>query len=528
MFRKLAYSILAFVLAATPAYADAIITGAIPSTFTPGSVISSSQMNANFQYLISQVNANAAKNGANSSITSLSALTTPLAPAQGGSSIFVGGTATGTASAMVVASAIPNGFTLTSGNSVLFTASASNTGAVTLAVNGTLATNVYRQTPSGLQALTGGEIIAGQVVAAFYDGVQYELFNSSAQVGGYGQLTNFLGSATPDLGTIASHNINLTGGPFTITSFGSSANATYPIYLVRFNAANTLTHSATLNLLNSTNRLTAPSDQGIYFYNGTGTWFELAYFPNVVKSAPTQANALTIKNNAVTPSTQIDITATEMVMDTAGGGNYYTENYGSCTVNLSVVGAGGIDAGVIAINTWYYVYGIGNGTAVSCLASTSATAPTLPAGYAYKARLGAMRTDGASALYRTLQKGARARFVITAATNTATFPFANASATGVWAAWTVQGAGAPTTAKEADFVIAKMNTGFLYLAPNNAYSVAGGGANPSPVGGSVTGANVETETMSTLVLESAAVYIDSNNASNSVQLIGWTDQVNAN
>lgn len=416
MFRKTAFSFLALVLACMPAYADPIITGAIPNTFTPGSVISSSQMNADFQYLIAQINANAAKNGANSSITSLSALSTPLTLAQGGSNIFIGGTATGTATAIVVASAIPTGYTLSAGNTIRFIAAFSSTGATTLAVNGTTATNVFRQTPSGLQALTGGEILAGTLTEAYYDGVQYEILGSAAQQGGYGALNNLAASATPDLGTVPTHNVNLTGGPFTITSFGSSANTAYPMYLVRFNAINPMTNSANLNLLGApVTRTTAVGDQGVYFYSGAGVWYELAYYPAKPHYAPTMVNALTVKNNTATPTTKIDVTAAEIVLDNSAGVQQYVDSYyggGACTIDLTVNGSSGLDTGAVAANTWYNVFATGDGGAnTNCIASVSATAPTLPAGTPFKMRLGAIRTSSAAAtLWPVYQVGNITKF----------------------------------------------------------------------------------------------------------------------
>lgn len=405
--RKLLLTALVWLATAT-AVAAQIVTGSVPNTFVNGTVIDATQVNADYTYIINQINANGAKNGSNSDITALTALVTPLTPAQSGSNIYIANaTSTGTANAQVVAAATPINFTLSYGKTIRFVAGFTNTGATTLAVNGLAATNVYRQTPLGLAALTGGEIVAGNTVEAFFDGVQFELFNPGNQTGGFGPLTALGASATPDIGTVPSHNVNLSGGPFTITSFGSSASTTYPMYLIRFNAANTLVNSANLNILNGSSRLTASADQGLYFYSGAGVWYELAYFPAAVRVGVTGANALYIHNNAVTPATQIDIVASEVVMDNGAGGSYYVENYGTCTINLAVNGANGLDTGAVAANTWYYLYAIGQGTTTNvCLASTSATAPTMPGVYTYKARLGAIRTlSGAATLWSFQQRG---------------------------------------------------------------------------------------------------------------------------
>jgi hypothetical protein len=409
--KKLALALTAWLLAASVASAQ-VITGTVPNTFINGTIIDATQVNADYTYIINQVNANAAKNGVNSDISALTALATPLTPVQSGSNIYYAGFSTGTANAQIVTTATPANFTLAYGKTIRFLPGFTNTGPTTIAVNGTVATAIVKQTPAGIAPLTGGEIAGGDLSELFFDGAQFEILNASAENGGFGALTGLAGSATPDLGTVPSHNINLTAGPFTITSLGSSASATYPMYFVRFNATNTLVNGASLNLLGGVNRLTAGADEGLYLYNGAGVWYELAYFPaSSGKFAPTSASALTIHNNAVTPTTIIDVAATETVMDNPAGGNYYTENYGTCSINMSITGLGGLDSGVIAANTWYNIFAISNGSANSCLASLSATAPVMPGGYVFKTRLGATRTSsGAPTLWPIYQQGNVSQF----------------------------------------------------------------------------------------------------------------------
>lgn len=71
------------------------------------------------------------------------------------------------------------------------------------------------------------------------------------------------------------------------------------------------------------------------------------------------------------------------------------------TVDLSASGAGGLDTGTEAANTWYYVWLIRNSTTggVSGLFSTSNLAPTLPSGYDKKRLLPiAVKNDASSNL----------------------------------------------------------------------------------------------------------------------------------
>lgn len=65
--------------------------------------------------------------------------------------------------------------------------------------------------------------------------------------------------------------------------------------------------------------------------------------------------------------------------------------------NAGVVGANGLDAGAVALNTWYYVYVIRGAFGVASLISTSA-APVMPPGYTYKRRVGWARC-GADTLF---------------------------------------------------------------------------------------------------------------------------------
>jgi hypothetical protein len=530
MFRKLAYSILAFALAVAPAYADAIVTGAIPNTFTPGSVISSSQMNANFQYIVSQVNANAAKNGANSSITSLSALSTPLAPAQGGSSIYIGGTATGTANAITVATATPNGFTLAAGNTIRFNTTLTNTGPTTLTVNGTTVTNVFKSSPSGPVALTGGEIVAYNTTEAFYDGVQYQLITHTTENGGYGPVYNLTNTTTADLGSSPSHFIGLQVNA-SITSLGASASLTYPIYLVSADAVGgaTLIQSGTLSTPNGGNVVLQQHDAFLARYWGGGGWDVIAVFPILgrFKVAPTEANSLAIKNNAVTPNTQIDITATEVVMDNTSGGNYYTENYGTCTINMGVTGAGGLDTGVIAANTWYHLYMIGTGSANSCLASTSATAPTLPAGYSFKMRAGAIRTlTAAATLWTFNQRGNRT--LLSAATGQASIASGasgtcSAGALTLNATAALTGSIAPSTATHIHGTIGGQGVAQTCLSP------VADTSNPPQMALCSINSNAPSSfsvPFTTPLVTSSLYYCGG--ATSYVWETGWTDAVNAN
>jgi hypothetical protein len=168
-----------FLLWSCAAHAQIIPT--LPVTLQNGTLADANQVMSNFNTIVTGTNTNGAKNGVNSDITALNALVTPLTPAQGGSSIYTAGTSTGSDNAQVVASPLPTGFSLVAGKTVMFTAGFSNTGATTLNVASTGAVNVFQRTAGGAVALAGGEIVAGTVVMAYYDGTQYQLIDSIPQ-----------------------------------------------------------------------------------------------------------------------------------------------------------------------------------------------------------------------------------------------------------------------------------------------------------------------------------------------------------
>src|SRR5208337_518810 len=155
--------------------AQAQIIGTLPYSFSNGTIIDAGQMNADFGYVVSQVNARAVSIGSNSSITSILGLTTPLSAGQGGSVVYTASTSAGSGNAQVVATATPSGFALVGRPTIIFTAGFTNTSATQFNINSTGLVNVLKQTQAGLVALTANDIIAGSLVIATYDGSQYEL-----------------------------------------------------------------------------------------------------------------------------------------------------------------------------------------------------------------------------------------------------------------------------------------------------------------------------------------------------------------
>lgn len=94
-----------------------------------------------------------------------------------------------------------------------------------------------------------------------------------------------------------------------------------------------------------------------------------------------------VKRNASTPASQIDITGDEFLLRDSNGRLYVTPSI-AVTINASGSGANGSDAVISQATNSYHIYLIYNGTTVSGLLSASATSPTMPSGYTYKALVG--------------------------------------------------------------------------------------------------------------------------------------------
>lgn len=315
-----------------PAPALAGVPCTLPFTLVNGTIADATQVMANYNALVTCLAAAAAA-GVNSDITVLSGLTTPLSPAEGGSSLFAGTTTTGSANAQILATATPNNFSFVNGYQVLFTAGFTNTGATTLNVNGTGAKNIFRRTPSGKEALTGGEIQSGSQYVVSYDGTQFEIQGPSAEQGGYGARSVVVSATTTDLGTAPTHNIVITGTT-TITSFGTSASPTYPMYALTFNSAGLqITGGANLVLPTGAASITTlANDTAIVQVAPGGTvWYFMSYQRSsglsvALPTAPTKQYLL------------------------SGTGATYTTPTGARSIHVLFCGGGG-GGGAIATNS---------------------------------------------------------------------------------------------------------------------------------------------------------------------------------
>ena len=142
---------------------------------------------------------------------------------------------------------------------------------------------------------------------------------------------------------------------------------------------------------------------------------------NATVTSIANATQAQFKNLAitVTSNTQLTLTADAVILQNNIGGTARVTAV-NVTINAGVTGANGLDTGSLA-QGFYAVHVIYNPSTatIAGLLSTSTTAPVLPSGYTYFARFGTVRTDASPFLYRTLQYGRTAQFVLTGSTNTA-------------------------------------------------------------------------------------------------------------
>jgi hypothetical protein len=116
-------------------------------------------------------------------------------PLGGSEGVVYCGTSTGSANAQVLtpAPAIPS---YSAGLALSFVAGYTNTGATTVNVSGLGLKNIYKDGPTGPIALTGGEIVVGNLLSMRYDGTQFQL--TATELG-----TAALANASSNTGTVA-------------------------------------------------------------------------------------------------------------------------------------------------------------------------------------------------------------------------------------------------------------------------------------------------------------------------------------
>lgn len=146
-------------------------------------------------------------------------------------------------------------------------------------------------------------------------------------------------------------------------------NATYDGYDL-----STINEFSTDGTLGGNSDTVVPTEKAVKTYHTANTFYK-------------DPDALTV---IIASVATVDVDATAL---NVGGYRLTSVNL---TIDLTASGANGLDTGVEAVSTWYSVWVIYNPTTSTTagLFSTSATAPTMPAGYTLKRLVGWARNDG--------------------------------------------------------------------------------------------------------------------------------------
>lgn len=226
----------------------------------------------------------------------------------------------------------------------------------------------------------------------------------------------------------------------------------------------------------------------------------------------------------VTGNTTMTITADEVTLKNASG-QYVTKTGVNLTsLNTGNSGANGLDMGSIQANMSYFHFVIYNGITVAGLLSLSSTAPTLPSGYTYYARSGAVITDASGNLLRTTQAGNKVFYNL--GINPTQYPIVASGIQGSFgpSSWTPVAASVngivPSTAKLI-IMILRFTTGgnVSAIAPNTNYSGMYS-VNP-PFYSYGSSGNIPIN----LMLETRDIYYSGDGSGNQAQCMGWEDNL---
>lgn len=233
----------------------------------------------------------------------------------------------------------------------------------------------------------------------------------------------------------------------------------------------------------------------------------------------------------------VNISVDEIVLQNPSNYKYYIARGVTQTVSTAVTGLGGLDTGVIATGTWYSVWLVSDGTNLSTLISTSATAPTLPSGasgYVYRVRIGWIKTDGTANKYPLYfqQIGKRFRWKIDSSTNNGNslaFLFAS-GVQGSFATPTslpvqIRGVHIPSTAVAAYIWVSKdVSTSSAALVGTTNAPYTGGGLGCLTQFSSAT-ASIINVSIGELLLESDYLYYIGDSAGAKTICFGWEDNI---
>jgi hypothetical protein len=135
------------------------------------------------------------------------------------------------------------------------------------------------------------------------------------------------------------------------------------------------------------------------------------YYINGLKLAFLTTATMTVTAGRCSNSTNVNDISVGLPLNVAAtqtGILPVTAGTGTVTINTAAHGAGGLDIGAMANNTFYAVYAIGDSFGIepgSALISANLTTPLLPAGYDMSFRIGFVKTGGSADILPFRQDG---------------------------------------------------------------------------------------------------------------------------
>lgn len=274
------------------------------------------------------------------------------------------------------------------------------------------------------------------------------------------------------------------------------------------------------NLSDLTNPVIARTNLSVYSTTQTDSAISLA--PSI------QGVYRNLKISATGLSALVSLTVDSITVGIPGGSTKTLDNISLPSISLATSGVNGLDIGTSAASTWYSVWVIWNGTTTAGLLSLSATAPTMPAGYTHKARVGWIRTDATADKYpfSFFQYGRRVNYRLGGG-NMTTFPALTVGAVGSYGvsfSTASISAFCPPTASSIrlSYGATASSNIVIVIAPNPTYTPILGNVKSPPLCSTNQGS---TQSFSgEMPLESSNVYISAQGSTYS-SVIGWEDNL---
>jgi hypothetical protein len=262
---------------------------------------------------------------------------------------------------------------------------------------------------------------------------------------------------------------------------------------------------------------------GVYTFAYDGTNMVLQSVPGEMVTGGFKNLKITTTSN-----TAATITADELVF---GDGNGNVARLLGVNVSYGTGGSGanGLDTGSLATSTGYYEWVIYNPSTstVASLLSLSSTAPTLPSGYTFKARVGWSFVDGSSHLRFKIQYGRDAQYVVGTNPTQALVMASGSSGSVTTPTYTAVSVSTFVPATASAIKVALAVSGAIAIhaiaAPNGSYGTVSSAAFIAATGPAVAGFGEFI--YGAMLLESSSIYYASDGTAAALQCFGWTDNL---